>query len=126
MNSPRLWIGILTLVVFLAGSASGFLFASATRQETQSSGPNEDYRRAFCARFRLDARRATLFDELLRNYHSDVEDLRQRALASSMSEMEPQLVAVGLRYRDVIRDHVLPENQRAEFDELAKTWTPFP
>ena len=126
MNSPRLWVAILALVCFLAGSASGLLYASATRQPPPSGGPFDEYKRAFCAEFKLDTARSKLFDELLANYHKEIEDVRQRALANSLAEMEPQLVKLGDRYRDVIRDHVLPENQRAEFDALANAWNPLP
>ena len=52
MNSPRLWIALLVLVTFLAGSASGLLYASATRPQTHNNGPFDDYSRAFCARFK--------------------------------------------------------------------------
>lgn len=126
MNNPRLWVAILALVCFLAGSASGLLYASATRPATVNGGPFDEYKRAFCAEFKLDTERTKLFDDLLANYHKEIEDVRQRALANSLAEMEPQLVKLGDRYRDVIRDHVLPENQRAEFDTLANAWTPLP
>jgi hypothetical protein len=126
VNSPRLWVAILALVAFLAGSATGLLFASATRPQPASAGPFADYRREFAERFKLDAQRAKLFDELLLNYHREIEDVRQRALASSLSQVDTQLAKLGDRYRLVIRDHVLPEGQRAEFDAMADAWSPVP
>lgn len=126
MNNPRVWIVVLAAVAFLAGMASGLLVASRTRPQVPSDVPFEDYRREFVERFHLDADRARLFAELLRNYSRELEDIRQRALASSLSAMDEQLVATGLRYRDRIRNHVLPEAQRSEFDALASTWNPVP
>jgi hypothetical protein len=126
VNSPRLWVAILAVVCFLAGSATGLLYASATRPPASSGGPFDEYKRAFCERFKLDAQRTKLFDDLMRNYHKEIEDVRQRALANSLAEMEPQLVKLGDRYRDVIRDHALPENQRAEFDALSNAFNPLP
>jgi hypothetical protein len=36
-----------------------------------------------------------------------------------MVELGPELRRLGLRYRDQIRNHVLPEAQRGDFDRLA-------
>lgn len=126
MTNPRLWIAILASVCFLAGMASGLLVAERSRPALESEQPFADYRREFVARFELDARRERLFAELLRTYARDLEDIRQRALASSVSAMDEQLAATGLRYRDYIRNHVLPESQRAAFDAQARDWTLVP
>ena len=124
MNNPRAWIAVLAVVAFLAGLAGGMLLSART--QTREHAPFEDYRREFVARFELDPERARLFDELLRNYARELEDIRQRALANSLSAMDEQLAATGLRYRDRIRNHVLPESRRAEFDALARGWNPVP
>ena len=126
MNNARLWISVLAAVAFLAGMASGLLVAARTRPQVRSDAPFEDYRREFVERFELEPDRARLFAELLRNYGRELEDIRQRALASSLSAMDEQLVATGLRYRDRIRNHVLRPDQRDEFDALAKNWNPVP
>lgn len=123
MSSPRLWIAILASLCFLAGVASGLLVAERSQPAHE---PFAEYRRDFVARFDLDARREGLFAELLRTYARDLEDIRQRALANSLSAMDEQLAATGLRYRDYIRNHVLPESRRAEFDAQARDWTLVP
>ena len=73
----------------------------------------------FLTSFELSPERTRLFAELMRNYDQELEDLHQEALETSMSEMEPRLSRFGLRYRDMIRNHVLPVDQRDEFDRLA-------
>lgn len=125
MDRLRLWIASLALVCFLAGGAGGLLVARGSRPGGGALGPFEDYRRMFAAHFDLSPERARLMGELLRNYHKDIEDVRQRALEASMSDLEPDLNRLGLRYRDLIRNHVLPEDQRAEFDRLAAA-SPWP
>jgi uncharacterized membrane protein len=126
VSDARAWIALLALVSFLAGAASGFLVASRPGSAGRTGEAFEDYERAFVARFELAPERARLFREVLRNYHRDLEDVRQRALADSRSEMEPRLIELSLRYRDVIRDHVLPESSRADFDRTVAIWTPVP
>ena len=43
-------------------------------------------------------------------------------LARSRAQLEPELMQIGLRYQEAIRDHVLPAERRAEFDALAAEW----
>lgn len=124
MSNARPWIAVLATVVFLAGMASGLLIAERARPREISNAPFADFRREFVARFGLDPERERLFADLLRHYGRELDDIRQRHLAASLSAMEDELAAAGLRYRDSIRNHVLPEARRAEFDALAQTWNP--
>lgn len=119
MNSVRLWVVLLALVSALAGLASGLLLAQRLHPRAESSEPQEDYLRMCVETFELSQPRAELLAELLRNYHRELEDLRSRALAESHSEMEPDLRRLGLRYREMIRKYVLPDDrQRERFAEL--------
>lgn len=125
MSHLRLWILLLAATCFGAGLASGMLWSARTLPEPPG-GAYEDYRRLFVARFELSPERAALFDELLLHYQDEVEAVRRRALEDSLSGIQPDLERLGLRYRDLIRDHVLPADRRAQFDELAEgaPWTP--
>jgi hypothetical protein len=120
----HVWVAALALTNFLAGGAGGLLLSREIHPDYQAQGPFEDYQRTFLARFELSPERTRLFDALLRNYDKEIEDVRQEALETSMVEMEPRLISLGLRYRDMIRNHVLPLDQRDEFDRLAvaSTW----
>jgi len=119
MSRLQLWIVALALTNFLAGGAGGLLLAREMRPEYRAHGSFEDYQRMFLTSFGLSPERTRLFAELMRNYDQELEDLHREALETSMSEMEPRLNSLGLRYRDMIRNHVLPVDQRDEFDRLA-------
>ena len=122
MTSLRLWILVLAGTCFAAGLGAGVLMGSsraAGRAPAQGSAdPSAEYRRLFEATFQLSPRRRELAGELLRRYDEEVEEIRQRALAASIAEVEDELARVGLRYRDAIRNHVLPPQERERFDRL--------
>jgi hypothetical protein len=130
VNSLRLWILVLAGTVFAAGLASGLFLAerrAAARPAPASSrAHSEVYRQLFEQTFPLSPERTQLFGELLARYDEEVEEVRQRALSASISEVEAELAALGLRYRDAIRNHVLPSDQRERFDQLAAQSTPPP
>jgi len=131
MTSLRLWILVLAGTCFAAGLGAGVLLAElrAGSPAPEAAAPgerSEDYRRLFLQAFELAPERQALFAELMRRYDEDVQALRQRALAASLSEIEDALARLGLRYRDAIRNHVLPEDQRPRFDELLAQRLPLP
>ncbi len=122
MSSLRVWILVLAATCFAAGLGSGVVLGEA-RASRRSSAPAAGdpcavYRRLFEATFQLSAERRELFDELMARYEEELADLRQRALAASVSHRSEELAHLGLRYRDHIRNHVLPFEQRARFDQL--------
>jgi len=122
MTSLRLWILLLAATCFAAGLGAGVLLGESragSRAPAVAAGdPSVHYRRLFEATFRLSPQRRELCDELLSSYDHEVEEIRQRALAQSIALVEDELSQVGLRYRDAIRNHVLPPGERARFDEL--------
>lgn len=124
MNNVRLWIVILAATCFLAGFSAGLATSRPPAAPDRSDEPFHDYRTAFVRQFALDAERERLFAELLRNYQRDLDASRERVLAASRSELEPELAELGLQYRRLIRDHVLPPARRAEFDALTSGWAP--
>ena len=124
----RVWVVVLALTSFSAGAMGGLLVAESGSEDLGPGGHFRDYHRHFVEHFDLSPERARLLAGLLRRYEQDFEDVRQRALERSRSEMEPELVLLGNRYRGIIRNNVLPERQRDEFTEyaLARPWSPVP
>jgi len=118
LSSLRLWLIALAVMFFGAGLASGVLLERRLEPPPERRG--EDFERLFVRTFDLEPARARLFRELMRNYEKDKEDIRQRALSDSMAQMEPQLVRLELIYRELVRDSVLPEERRQEFDQLSR------
>lgn len=124
MHNVRLWVVLLALTSFLGGLTAGMTVARPARAAAPLDEPFADYRLALKQQFELDPERDRLFGELLRNYQRDLDASRERVLAASRSQLEPELAELGLRYRGLIRDHVLPPDRRAEFDQLARQWNP--
>lgn len=117
----RSWVASLALISFLAGGLAGVLLErQLSAAEPGPSGPFEDYRQLFSERFDLSPERERLFEQVVQHYQRELEEVRQRALEDSMGTLEPELVRLGLRYRDLIRNHVLPRTDRPEFDRLAQ------
>ena len=120
MSDLRLWVTLLAAVSALAGLAGGMLLAEGGKPAAHS-GPFADYERLFLSEFQLDAERAELLHQVLRNYHREIENAKQRHIDAYISAMEPELRRCALRYRDLVRNHVLPADQRARYDELVST-----
>lgn len=117
----RLWIAVLALSCFGTGVAVGaLLIGSGTRAGIPAAdGPFEDYARLLGARFDLSQERRELLAVVLEEYRADMEAIRGRHMAELTSAMEPELRELGLRYRALVRDKVLPKDGRGEFDRLA-------
>jgi hypothetical protein len=128
VSSVRLWILLLAGTCFAAGLGAGVLVGeSRAAQGGPRAGPGDhsaDYRALFEGTFELSPQRRELVAELLRRYDEEVEEIRQRALARSIAEVEDELARVGLRYRDAIRNHVLPPPERERFDRLVAQGAP--
>lgn len=112
MASLRAWIVLLALVSALAGFAAGRL--SAPPEATSLGGPFPGYAERMQAAFDLSPSRMRALRLLLEYYDRDLEDLKIRHLG----ELRPELVRLGDTYRDRIRDRVLPEERRADFDRM--------
>jgi hypothetical protein len=118
--SLRLWVGILTLTAFLAGLACG-PFASTwlvPAKTATDATPFPDYERMLVDTFHLGPDRREPLRTLLGEYRREIERIKDRHMADYMSAMEPELREKGLHYRDLIRNKVLPEPSRPEFDRL--------
>lgn len=121
MTSLRGWILILALTSAAAGAGGGFLLATwlHPRVDPAPSGAFPDYEELMARTFRLSDARREVLRIVLESYRADVERIKDGRMADYMVSIEPDLRRVGDTYRDMIRDRVLPESQRADFDRLA-------
>jgi hypothetical protein len=115
MNALRGWILLLAGMFFLSGLACGVLLTLVMRPAEPPQGPFADYRELLAAEFELSAERRRGLAGILERYQRELEVLQGRQAAA----IEPELRRLGLQYRDLIRDYVLPESERARFDALA-------
>ena len=120
MKDARVWGLLLALTSFLAGGAAGVLYARERLAPAPVQGPFAQYESLLSAHFQLDPERARILRGLLWNYQEEVESLRDRHTAELLSVMEPELRDRGLRYRNLIRNELLAEKDRAEFDRLVR------
>ena len=119
MTSLRLWITILALVSALAGFTGGRLLAPPPAAPADRA-LFADYADRMTDTFDLSPGREQALRLLLLGYERQLEELEHRHLA----ELETDLVRLGDTYRDLIRDKVLPEDRRAEFDALVSGTPP--
>jgi hypothetical protein len=120
VNNLRFWVVLLALVSFGAGAAAG-VWATATRlQPPTKTGPFEDYRRLLLQTFPLSAARAQALEAVLAAYAKDIETIQARRMADTMTLYAPELEERGRYYRGLIKDQVLPEDQRERFEALAQ------
>lgn len=124
----RAWICVLAGTAFGAGLAGGLYAGELRAAAAVAPGSHSEvYRRMFESTFELTPERRRLFEELLARYDAEVEEVRQRALAAGISGVREDLAALGVRYRDAIRKHVLPSrDQQEQFDRLVAQTLPPP
>jgi hypothetical protein len=113
MNSARLWIVLLALTSFCAGTAAGVLAGVRLAPEDSSGGAFPDYSRQLTRRYGLDEDSQRRLRAILELYRRDLEDLKSRSVAAA----EPELIRLGEACRQRIRDYVLPEDEKSAFDE---------
>lgn len=123
----RAWICVLAGTAFSAGLAGGLYLGELRSTPAVAGGAHsETYRRMFEETFELSPERRRLFEQLLERFDAELEEVRQRALAAGVSGVQVELAALGVRYRDAIRNHVLPKDQREQFDQLVAQTNPPP
>lgn len=120
MTSLRLWILVLTLVSAAGGFAAGLLVYGSLHAPEAPERPFQDYERRLVETFDLSPERQRLFQAVLAGYNDELEAVRDRWVDDSMSQMEPELSRIAKTYRERIRNHVLPEDRRAEFDRMSE------
>lgn len=120
MHSERLWIVLLTLVVFLAGLAGGVQLRMHF-EPAPAFGPFGAFETRFVSTFDLDSDQRLDLRYILRGYEDDLNELKDLGL----TDREDELVEIGLRCKQRIRKYVLPEEHLEEFDSrVAGLWPP--
>lgn len=121
MTNLRLWVALLALTTFLAGLACGpFVSAWILPPNTaRDQGPFPDYEMRLIETFHLGPERRGPLRAFLTEYRDQVERTKDLHMADYMSSMEAELREHGVALRERIRDKVLPESARSEFDRLA-------
>jgi len=122
VNGLRLWISILALVSFLAGVAAGLVAGEYSRKAPPDERFFGDFEREFVEHFELDAVRQSHLAELLLIHRAEIEKIKHRHTAELNAQMEEEFRSAGLEYRSLVRNHLLPERQRHEFDRLLATY----
>jgi hypothetical protein len=119
VNNLRLWVVLLALVSFGAGAAAGIWGTAARFKPPAKTGPFEDYRRMLLANFPLSSERSKHLETVLAAYAREIEEIQKRRLADTMRLYGAELEERGRYYDGLIKDRVLPEDQRERFEQLA-------
>ena len=111
MSSERLWVVVLAFTCFCAGLAAGALL-SFRRNPAETAGPLQAYEARMIETFDLDEERIRNLRYIADDYCQRIEALKERNIAA----LEPELVKIGLDHRHLVREWVVPEHHRQEFD----------
>lgn len=116
----RGWIVVMSLSSLLAGAGAGVLVARslAARDVAPREGAFADYEALMARTFELSPDRREVLHAVLANYEADLAGIKDRHMADYMSSIEPELRERGRFYRELVRERVLPDARRAEFDRL--------
>jgi len=115
MDGLRLWIGVLVLTSFLAGGAGGVLVGLEISPPAAVPGAFSDFEKMMVAEFDLSDERARGLRVVLDQYQRRIERIQAR----NASALEPELAKLGLTFRGVVRDTVLPASQRDKFSRMS-------
>jgi hypothetical protein len=118
VNSFRFWMVLASVVWFASGLATGLLAAGVWKDSTPETGGVEHYTARMITEFDMEPERARLFRHLMDEYQEEIEAVKKQHMAQQASAMEPELRRLGERYNELIRDRVLSQAQREEFDRL--------
>jgi hypothetical protein len=114
-------IALLAIACLAAGAGGGVLAARslAPREVPVREGTFADYEARLAQTFELSAERRDALHAVLASYESDLARIKDRHMADYLSSIEPELRERGRFYRELVRDRVLPEAHRAEFERMA-------
>jgi hypothetical protein len=122
MSNLRLWILLLSCTAFGAGLGVGWFASNRIRSNAEvgaESGPFAGFQREFARTFKISKERERLLGELLESYQREMDGLEEAQLENGRADLEKQLIKLGLTYQELIRNSVLPPDQRSEYDRLA-------
>ncbi len=109
MKSERLWVLVLALTTFFAGLAAGVLLSFRRDQEERPLGA---YEQRMVEAFDLDEERVRNLRWILRDYQEKIDALKE----SNIAALDGDLVKIGRSHRELIRNKVVPEHHRQQFD----------
>jgi len=114
-------ITLLAVACLAAGAGGGVLAARslAPRETPVQGGQFTDYEALLVQTFELSTDRREALHAVLASYESDLARIKDRHMADYLSSIEPELRERGRFYRELVRDRVLPEARRAEFERMA-------
>jgi hypothetical protein len=121
----RPWVLLLAIASFGAGLGAGWWSRGQSEAQPAAEPAFAGFERRFVEEFDLSSDRARALRALLANYQQDLGRVEQVALTSGMAGQGAELSRLGVRYRDWIRNLVLPPDQRDRFDQLSQdlaTW----
>ena len=117
MKDTRAWIALLALMSFLVGVASTVLHQRLTERPAER-GPFSAYADRLVEQFELSPERAHHLRVVLRDYAQEVDRIRDARQLEFYATLEKELRPKGAEYNRIIRDVVLPPEQRPDFDRL--------
>jgi len=114
-------IVVMAISCLAAGAGGGVLAARSLtpREAPRGEGTFAEYETLMNQTFDLSRDRREVLHAVLANYDADLAGIKDRHMAHYMSSIETELRERGRYYRGLVRDRVLPEDQRAEFDRLS-------
>ena len=115
IGEMRLWIGILVLTSFLAGGAGGVLMGLELSPPAPVPGAFSDFEQMMVEEVELSDERARGLRVVLDQYQRRIEQIQARNAAA----LEPELAKLGLTFRGVVRDTVLPADRREQFSRMS-------
>lgn len=118
MTGLRFWISLLAGTSFLGGVTVARLLDTPPPTEP---APFEAFVARFTETFELESepRRVEALQVVARHYEEEKLGIEHRHLAVYRAAMEDELVALGAKYEEWIRERVLPPAKRAQYDLLA-------
>jgi len=127
-TSLRLWIAVMAVACLAAGAGGGVLAARslAPSEAPRREGTFAEYEARMAEEFALSPERREVLHAVLASYAAELAGIKDTHMADYMSSIEPELRERGRYYRGLVRDRVLPEDQRAAFDRMSLGLGPKP
>jgi len=119
--SLRAWIAVMAVACLAAGAGGGVLAARtlAPGDLPRREGTFAEYEARMAEDFALSPERREVLHAVLASYAADLASIKDTHMADYMSSIEPELRERGRYYRGLVRDRVLPEDQRAAYDRMS-------
>ncbi len=115
----RLWALVLAAVMFFAGIAAANLRQGAKPDSGLGIEPRAQL---FESTFSLSPKRSQALRKLLEHYDLEVRKVQ----AGGGADVAKDLVALARQYSGLLRDKVLPPDQRGRYDRMLAEFLPTP